>query len=660
MEEFRLRRRPLGLRLGIENAQCHEERYQDIMGNTKIPSIEDDPRSSIARSTVDSSENRRTREFTSRRVNNVIGETTSKARGKEGEKGTRRKVSFALEIERQAEEETPIKLRELEVGWRARRRVVLEDNTQVNQRIGKASLGVQDRMEGTAMGKKSNAPDPEFNCWKEAKPSVGRKKVLDVVPSRPPIMKKGTQAANPKSEHHIQKQTSKRILPTLSRDVTVNLMSNPKQTMFPLTPPTSPEPDLVPLPPHSVPLIPSTKLDNTTPMTVSSRCIPKLWTKPTIPNIEQVQSVERRLFSESSYHLEPILAHPLPPTPHPIPLHIGKKETIYIPYVRYELRLFLPGHKTITVLSGGRSLIYSSPQISPSPSRPTSSSKQHTAYSKQYHVEPETSRINKKVVDAPKRFDEHRRRQEGEEKGKGDERYKLSLDDFTKWTEREKKEWKAVYSLVERFKRSTPRVKIYHPLGQLTLTCSDPPDVILAFDLHCPSVSDTSSTFAHTSSPPMSTTFRSVAPNTERTTNHHQSGVDFTKKRTGLEGTTRVRLLYSRLAKEIRVDISKTVHNQGRRETLRSRRMAELITSPIHVSDRTRPFKTLVLENEDIMDRLSLSDQTHLRRDPEKVHQAFISLGLSISTMESWSKEEIEAVCRLWDLRNEWDRRHST
>ncbi|RXK39010.1 hypothetical protein M231_03740 [Tremella mesenterica] len=660
MEEFRLRRRPLGLKVGSVNAQCHDERYQDVMGNTKSPTIEDDPRSSIACSTVDSSENRRTRRLVSRKVKNVIGKTNSQDRSNEGGKGTRRKVSFAVEIERQAEEETPIKLRELEVGWRARRRLVREDITQVNQRIRNRSLGSQDRTEEMDMEKKFNPPDSEYNCWKGAKPSVGRIKILAVVSSRRPTMEKGTQAGSSIAGHFIQKQASKGIPPNLSRDVTVNLLSNPKQTMFPLTPPTSPEPDLVPLPPHSVPLIRSTKLDNTTPMTVSSRSFPKLSTVPTIPNIEQVQPINTQLSPESSYYPKPILAHPLPPTPRPIPLHIGKKETIHIPYARYELRLFLHGQKNITILPGGRSLIYSSPQISSSPSQPTSSSEPRAAYSKQDHAGPERSMKNKKDSDAYKQSDERRHKFERDDKGNGEERYRLSLDDFNKWTDREKKEWKAVYSLVERFKRSTPRMKIYHPLGQLTLTCSDPPDVILAFDLHCPSVSDTSSTFAHTSTPPISTTFQSVALNTERTTNHQQYDVDFTKKRTGLEGTTRLRLLYSRLAKEIRVDISKTVHNQGRRETLRSRRMAELITSPIHVSDRTRPFKTLVLENEDIMDRLSLSDQTHLRRDPEKVHQAFISLGLSISTMESWSKEEIEAVCRLWDLRNEWDRRHST
>jgi hypothetical protein len=69
--------------------------------------------------------------------------------------------------------------------------------------------------------------------------------------------------------------------------------------------------------------------------------------------------------------------------------------------------------------------------------------------------------------------------------------------DYRSWSSTERKQWEMVRDLVEQVKRKTPRVngshrapgctdrqiKIYHPSALITITCSSPPDVIIAFTM---------------------------------------------------------------------------------------------------------------------------------------------------------------------------------
>jgi hypothetical protein len=69
--------------------------------------------------------------------------------------------------------------------------------------------------------------------------------------------------------------------------------------------------------------------------------------------------------------------------------------------------------------------------------------------------------------------------------------------DYRIWSSTESKQWEMVRDLVEQVKRKTPRVsgshrvpgctdrqiKIYHPSALITITCSSPPDVIIAFTM---------------------------------------------------------------------------------------------------------------------------------------------------------------------------------
>ena len=79
---------------------------------------------------------------------------------------------------------------------------------------------------------------------------------------------------------------------------------------------------------------------------------------------------------------------------------------------------------------------------------------------------------------------------------KGEQR-PISRKDYRNWSSTERRQWEMVWDLIEQVKRKTPQVsgpygvlgctdrqiKIYHPSALITITCSSPPDVIIAFTM---------------------------------------------------------------------------------------------------------------------------------------------------------------------------------
>ncbi|KAK4689131.1 hypothetical protein P7C73_g977, partial [Tremellales sp. Uapishka_1] len=218
----------------------------------------------------------------------------------------------------------------------------------------------------------------------------------------------------------------------------------------------------------------------------------------------------------------PILSYPLPPTPRPIPISTSTTIHIPSPASSAEIIIFLEnGKNSIQVLRGGGQITFS------------------------------TSGVVKRVV---------------------------SLQDCANWDVVQKKEWEEVHLLVERFKRRTPRMKIFHTLGHLTISCSTPPDISLSF-----------------------TTLDRMGPG---------------------KGETKVRITYSRLAKDIRIETSSRLHRQEKYQT---RRLVPLLQDP------------LVRQKE---------------QGREEMQTVCDELG--IAHVDGWQEVELVGLRRLWDTRSEW------
>ncbi|WRT69324.1 uncharacterized protein IL334_006308 [Kwoniella shivajii] len=249
--------------------------------------------------------------------------------------------------------------------------------------------------------------------------------------------------------------------------------------------------------------------------------------------------------------IHPILAYPLPPTPRPVPLIQGKIDTIYIltSSSPFELILLLDGGKRIKILRGGRAIQTST----------------------------EAKKDGQRVLD---------------------------LANTADWTKKDERDWENVRAIVERFKRITTNVKMYHSLGNLSITCSSPSDLILSFQVD---------------SDPLS---RISPKRTYETT--------FTGKRNVVgNGEIKVRLVYSRLISECRIDTTTVLRDRRHDEKLRTKRI-------VAVSQSLGRLHYAKLGRTDIED-------------------VGIHLGL-LSNFIDWREEEKEAVRRLWALKDEWQK----
>ncbi|WWC90951.1 uncharacterized protein L201_005889 [Kwoniella dendrophila CBS 6074] len=269
-------------------------------------------------------------------------------------------------------------------------------------------------------------------------------------------------------------------------------------------------------------------------------------TAPAYPAIPpDLQSV-----SPQAFH--PITSSPLPPTVKPVPILKAKEDTIYVhsPASSYELTLNLAVGQVIRVRKGGMVIELTS--------------------------------------------------------GTGREKARiLRLRDFENWSKYEKRDWENVSGVVEGFKRITPRVKLYHPLGHLIMTCSSPPDIIISFRLG----------------------FETPRSSPRNLKYNQQNGHKMTMRR---QGYSRVKVIYSRSKSEMKVDTICKDTSHHSKESLKTQRLIKL--SPHNQQ-----------ENLDKGEGLS------------SLEELAVELGFQ-TDFQDWKEEENEGLRRLWFLRDEWGR----
>ncbi|ORY28809.1 hypothetical protein BCR39DRAFT_533982 [Naematelia encephala] len=185
--------------------------------------------------------------------------------------------------------------------------------------------------------------------------------------------------------------------------------------------------------------------------------------------------------------------------------------------------------------------------------------------------------------------------------GHGSKRNTVKLAMSAQWNREDKRIWDKVQKLVEGFKKITTRVKVYHTLGRLIVTCSTPPDMILSFSFDC------SSTIPH------------------RTTDHQNFHEPQLCPHSNTADPIKVQVTYSRVQKQLRIDTSS--------------RPTTLLELP---KEAFRTRRTINMR--------SLNDRQCDNRDGEDLHT------LLSGDNCGWREEEREGSRRLWELRSEWTR----
>ncbi|WVQ81205.1 hypothetical protein IAT38_003327 [Cryptococcus sp. DSM 104549] len=412
-------------------------------------------------------------------------------------------------------EVTPPKLKALEVEWKARRRKILEDIS--NMEVHSVGMG-----SAAAVGKK------------EASTEVVQKRQQREGLSR--ILQEEGKMAEKESV-----ATSTLLIP---RPAPTFVRFHASQGSAPPTPPDTPPPlpvqhpttrTHVPSPFHLPP--------PPTPPTASPT---NPQPQPTSPVIHIPPDLTRRP--------SPILAGPLPPTFRPVRLRPDIKDTIHVllsPSI--DVVLSLAGGRLVRVLAGGRAVELA------------------------HEDEGGALRLERK----------------------------LEMDGSEKWSGEDLRVWEGIRKAVEVFKKRAARVKLYHQLGNLIITCSSPPDIILSFRLRLPNQPGPHGA----SSRPAGASPACAMPTSD---------------------TVKIRVAYSRVSRELRIDTSSTradcttPKDQGLqlvKERLRTKRVVAS-TSPERVS----------------------------------AESGAEGLGLVGVDMSEWREEEREAVKRIWGLRGEWAR----
>ncbi|WVQ92975.1 hypothetical protein IAU59_000037 [Kwoniella sp. CBS 9459] len=359
-------------------------------------------------------------------------------------------------------------------------------------------------------------------------------------------------------------------------------------------------------------------------------------------------AVPSRTSPASKIKLKPILAHPLPPTPRPVPLSKGYTDFIYIypPASPLELSLYLGEGRVIEVSRGGQKAVFT-----------------HGG---------EGDR------DADEDEDE-------DEDGNGRTKYTrvIRLEDRGTWSKEERRDWENLSGVVENFKRITPRIKLYHPLGHLTITCSSPPDVILTFQLEfrprpIPALPNTvvdrlgALGAAQARPRPRNADSRGVPSVEADSSPQAPPRPSLSRTRETCErDLIKVRIRYSRAIDQLRIDTERGRSGVIEPERYRTKRSVALDCIASQTSDKPLPPASLpesplaTTRRQDTSTRSQTLQQAattspDLGAGPGSgsaghidMENASLFLGLR-SDLRGWREEEREALRRLWALRGEW------
>ncbi|WVF65299.1 hypothetical protein IAT40_000023 [Kwoniella sp. CBS 6097] len=574
------------------------------------------------------------------------------------------------------DDDTPSDLRRLERGWREKRKIRVEFCS---------SNDIHKDRKGYDARRHHNAIEEAIPLSAVRRSEAGRRRIstcdidsseqnntLSLPPSSSTYLLKQEPFIRPLAEPR-PKKDSKPIINVRFSSSTPSILPTP-----PSTPPLSPisrpstrrlslhkaENDLVPLREtlntSSSPPAPhrSDKLEPT----AQSLLLPVV--EPGLPEPLRLDSRRRPLLNETvsqvrghgqslKQHFNPIISHPLPPTYKPVPMSKGHSDTIFIhqPSSSLELTLRLQGGRTIDVYKGGEKVRF----IDRLPTKDKGN----------------RVMMKKRVI---------------------------RLGQWKNWGEEATRDWRNLSGVVDEFKRLTPRIKLYHPLGHMTITCSSPPDVIINFRFETEPKLVHSTAFSNANAIGKSNGTPSRTRNVDwrdppwptddiaedAAQNSSSSWTQAMPKTRGR--TVKLRILYSRSKKEIQLDIDRfslvenvdEAHKQrtntdnnrmrtrsnsterGRendrlREQYRSKRTAPLISSPLQSSDLITalrpPYPALAREKADSNRNAHAGDGDA----KDELEGIAASLGILVD-IQGWNEEEKDALSRLWALRSEWSR----
>lgn len=154
----------------------------------------------------------------------------------------------------------------------------------------------------------------------------------------------------------------------------------------------------------------------------------------------------------------------------------------------------------------------------------------------------------------------------------------------------------------------------------MTITCSEPPDVFLNFVLD------------------------------ESCRDDDQPGDKAIRGR-----RSRVRVTYSRLGLELRIDTSTTWRRVPRYSTEVGDEATKQLRTEMHRSKRTVPLHPSLTGISGTMTQRKDADDQDNVRGHYGIECASAGVGV-MSSLEGWSQAEMEGVQRIWALKGEWDR----
>ncbi|WWD21263.1 hypothetical protein CI109_105747 [Kwoniella shandongensis] len=417
--------------------------------------------------------------------------------------------------------DTPPRLRELEQGWKNRRRRVVEEVSFARSRGDdrRPILGTTDDTIGRRFRRRPSSLDATRKARVERKDGA-------------------------KVEGPLTEKTAKR-----PQKGTNNVRFESSTPSALPTPPNTP-----PLPENT--LTPATRTSFSRQRDCSrQRCEPE--SGPA--DLDVHAKIDHAKLKSSSSRARPILAKPLPPSHRPVPITSKGRSTIYMagPNEGIEMRVALPEDQVVRINKGGEVVVFT---------------------------------------------------RERNDSGVLYERT-LRLPEIAQWGKSDEQAWVMIQRIVEEFKRHTPRVKLFDPLGHLTVTCSSPPDIILSFYLD--------------------TLPWSVPERRDRSASPSRLALAASRDELNDQGTNiKVRLVYSRSTSEIRIDTSLVKPSKS------GSKQAEKL--------RTKRIVPLSIQSA-LSDCIEASTMAQFKE----------SLGLN-SKLHDWLNEEKEGLRRLWDLRQEW------
>ncbi|BEJ15105.1 hypothetical protein CspHIS471_0408720 [Cutaneotrichosporon sp. HIS471] len=426
-------------------------------------------------------------------------------------------TSSTIQYLRLAFQETPPKLKELEEGWRIARRaasrpapvVVVERIEGKSERHGKQREHRERERERARLERPARDPDPPpapptrqedqrrqptARELYEHRPALGTKRRADRIrpPHDPPAAvpaDKGKQRAV-LDEHSVGQSTGLLTPPESPAPRAALARQRPKGTPRPLvrfvSPPPLSEPESGPSG-SSAPSCPSRSTSDPSQPSRSSQPSSAPTDDTPTPTLRLTIPTLRVMSATMPHEIPPsIVSDPTPPFTLPdLPLPPPTRLAVPEP-TRPASTTSRPARLSPSIPTGRTSATPPNPDtkvLEPILVQPLPLTR---------HPEPLSRKSSDTIVVHPPSADVaitlNYRRQTANVNRAGDEvtiegraPQLLRLADSASWAASQRSLWQLVDRLVTEYKRRTPRIKVFTPLGELVVTCCEPPDIVLSY-----------------------------------------------------------------------------------------------------------------------------------------------------------------------------------